>query len=514
MSVGTDVTAGQRGNAVAVVALALLAVLAWLVAWYWPTASQIFGIWQRSDTFAHGMIVLPMFAWLFWRKRDVVALHRPQPWPLMAVPVAALGFAWMLGRMVNVDGLTHFALIGMVVFGFAGILGRKLSRVLLFPLLFLWFALPIGEFLLPVLMHYTAEFTVFALRLTGVPVYQEGLYFIIPNGRWSVVEACSGLRYMIASLFVGALYAYLNYVSLKRRLLFMLVALVVPIVANWLRAYLTVMIGYHFGNEFVQGFIHIVYGWVFFGVVILLMFLIGSLWREDEVVRRSPEAPLVSAPVGGGPWLRVLPFALVTAAFPLLLERIEAPVEAFSVEIAVPAAAPGWRAVEESVHDFLPNYSGHRGERFQAYRRESDGAVVGLYIAYYASQHEDYELVAWQNRLVGREDAGRWLQTSTRRDSLPVGPAVAATLRRNDDQRMALWHWYWTNHRVIASDVMAKVILAVDHLTMQTDDAAFVAVYAPYIDEVAEVRPLIEAFVADHKQAIEAALLNAEMAGG
>ena len=102
---------------------------------------------------------------------------------------------------------------------------------------------------MPWLMESTADFTVSALVLTGIPVYREGHQFIIPSGAWSVVEACSGVRYLIASLMVGALFAYLNYRSMRRRWLFMGVALVVPIVANWVRAYLIVMIGHLSNNK-------------------------------------------------------------------------------------------------------------------------------------------------------------------------------------------------------------------------------------------------------------------------
>jgi exosortase len=75
----------------------------------------------------------------------------------------------------------------------------------------LLFAVPFGEAFRPRLMDWTADSTVGALRLTGIPVYREGRYFAIPTGHWSVVEACSGLRYLIASITVGALYAYLTY---------------------------------------------------------------------------------------------------------------------------------------------------------------------------------------------------------------------------------------------------------------------------------------------------------------
>lgn len=508
----TTLVAAQRSGFPVVVAT-LLAVLAWILAWYWPTAEQILGIWLRSDTFAHGLAVFPVFAWLLWRKREVIAEYAPEPVPWLCVPLALAGLAWLLGRMVSVDGLAHFGLVAMLMIGFAMALGRHLSRQLAFPILFLVFALPVGEFIQPTLMHYTAEFTVFALRLSGVPVYQEGLYFVIPNGRWSVVEACSGLRYMVASLFVGSLYAYLNYTSTRRRVVFMVFAFVLPIVANWVRAYLTVMVGYLFGNEFVQGFIHIVYGWVFFGVVILLMFWIGSMWREDSVepsVRvDAPEAP----PLRGRSVtpLAIVAFAGVTAVFPLLLAHIEDPVEPFTVQLEAPAAADGWRQVDAAELSFRPSFSGHRGELFQAYADEQ-GQTVGLYVAYYARQREDSELISWGNRLVGSGGAALRLIRSGH-DEMPVGRTVHAVLGGDlPSSQVAVWHWYWSNGRVLTNNALAKAILALDHLTGQPDDAAFVAVYARYTDRPGDVRPAVEAFLRTHGDAIAAMLAAAEVA--
>src|SRR4029079_3400241 len=91
------------------------------------------------------------------------------------------------------------------------VLGTRIARAACFPLAFLLFAVPFGEIFVPTLIEWTANFTVAALRLSGVPVYREANLFIIPSGAWSVVEACSGIRYLIASLMVGTLYAHLMY---------------------------------------------------------------------------------------------------------------------------------------------------------------------------------------------------------------------------------------------------------------------------------------------------------------
>ncbi|THF61632.1 exosortase A [Pseudothauera rhizosphaerae] len=467
-------TPGRGGGRFALVAGLLALTFAWVVGWYWGTAAEIAGIWWRSDTFAHGLAVLPLFAWLVWRKRAALAGLAPHPAAAM-LPVLALGgLGWLAGETVSAAVLSHFSLALVLVAGFVTVCGWRIARVLLFPLLFLFFGVPAGEFLLPVLMRHTADFTVFALRATGVPVYQEGLHFVIPNGRWSVVEACSGLRYLVASLMVGALYAYLNYVSLKRRLLFMLVALLVPIVANWLRAYITVRIGYHFGSEFVAGFIHIVYGWVFFGIVIVLMFWIGSGWREEAPTPAAGvvEAGQVSSRRG---WVVAVAAALA-ALFPLLAGTLQGEVEGRAATLQAPPELGDWVLVTDGAFDYRPSFKGQRGELLQFYRR-GDGVEVGLYAAFFADQRKGEELVMHGNTLEGIE-AGGWHRGRLSGETLPVGKVRKSVLIRGGE-RLTQWGWYWVNGRVGDNGYVTKALLAFDRLAGRRDDSAAVLVLVP-----------------------------------
>jgi exosortase len=118
--------------------------------------------------------------------------------------------------------------------------------------------------LIPQLAGWTADFTVTALRATGIPVYREANHFVIPSGSWSVFEECSGIRYLIAFLMVGALYAYrrtgARYTGRH--------SLSWPLRFHWSRigcgGNLTVMIGDVFGDEYSVGLAHILYGRGFF----------------------------------------------------------------------------------------------------------------------------------------------------------------------------------------------------------------------------------------------------------
>src|SRR6185295_2433317 len=194
-------------SALPIMAGAILAILSI----YADTAKSIVAIWRSSDTFAHGYLIVPITLVLVWIKRREVAALAPRPDALGFLLLAAAGFAWLAAEAAQVQVLAQYALVAMVTGAVLAVAGRRVAWTLAFPLAFLFLAVPFGEAFLPRLMQWTADFTTAARRFTGIPVYREGTFFDIPTGHWSVVEACSGLRYLIASVTIGAVFAYLTY---------------------------------------------------------------------------------------------------------------------------------------------------------------------------------------------------------------------------------------------------------------------------------------------------------------
>jgi len=470
------------------------AVFVWVIGFYHVTAAEVFSIWWRSDTFAHGLLVIPMFAWLAWRNRERLIGLNLAPAPLMVVPLLCTGLVWLLGELASVASVSHAALALLLIFSLVGVLGLKLARPLAFPILFLLFGVPIGEFMLPIMMKYTAIFTVAALRLTGIPVYQEGLHFIVPNGRWSVVEACSGVRYLIASLMVGTLYAYLSYRSLTRRLVFVGFAIIVPVVANWLRAYMIVIIGYLSENRLGTGVDHLLYGWVFFGIVILLMFWLGGRWREDMDAPAHIPQTVCSTPLATSALLvRLAPLALAVAVWPAILQYLDRP-EALQASASVEPkplvlAAP-WAEVAEPLAAFKPSFHGYRSERLRHY---SDGkSRVAVYVATYAQPVPGRELVQSENMLLQPADpAWSKLQEGKGGDSR-AGTWHSAVLSGGSTP-LVVWSGYWINGRLVTSDYVAKGLLAIEKLQGHADRSAYVAIWATGQDAASATSEL-EAF--------------------
>ncbi|ROR34743.1 exosortase A [Inmirania thermothiophila] len=479
--------AWRRALALAAAALLALALL------YAGTVASMAAIWWRSDTFAHGFVILPISLYLVWRRRRHLAAMAPRGEPRALAVLAVLALVWLVARVGGVLVAEQLAFVAMIPAAVTAVLGAAVARAVAFPLAYLFFMVPVGEALVPPLMEFTADFTVALLRLTGIPVYREGLFFSIPSGDWSVVEGCSGVRYLIASTALGTLYAYLTYTSLRRRLLFIAASVVTPIVANGLRAYMIVMIAHLSDMRLALGVDHIIYGWVFFGLVIGLMFWIGGFWREDE---RPPEqAP--QAPGGAG---RVRP-ALVLAAVavaglgPGLAAAVQARIDAAaSARLALPAAIGPWTAAEGGPAAWRPRYLGTDAELQRTYR-DAAGRVVGVYLAYYADQRQDHELVNSQNVMVVQKDPV-WRQTAAAQVAVPVPPGrVREAVLRSAATGLVAWSWDRIGGVETTSPYVGKLAEVAAKILHGDGSAVGVVVYAPFEEDPAAAREVLAQFL-------------------
>lgn len=487
--------------------IAVVALIALLLVSFRGTALGMVEIWSRSETFTHAFVVPPITLWLIWRQRAVLRDLRPRPVPWMVLPMAVLALVWWLGNLVSVNAVTQLALTAMVIAAVPTVLGWQVTRALLFPLGFLFFAVPIGEFMTPTLMNYTADFTVSALRLTGIPVFREGQHFVIPSGQWSVIDECSGIRYLMATVMVGSLFAYLNYRSTQRRLIFVAVSFVVPIVANWFRAYMIVMLAHLSGNKLATGVDHIIYGWVFFGIVIMALFFIGARWAEDDAVKPAAQDEWARAPGGseqrrGWQVVVVAGLALLATQLPQLLQSQDA------ARAAAPAPVVGlpdtlasnWRADPQDLSSWRPIFVGAAAETQRTYAGPQ--GRVAVHLAYYRDQSETRKLVSSVNMLVPMRSP--WNQVTTGKRTVPTeGSAVewktarllaAEGMTGSVRQRLTVWRLYWIGGHLTSNDVVAKLYQAWLNLRGEPDDAAAITLYADVAND-ADAERLLTGFV-------------------
>ncbi|MBT8137532.1 MAG: exosortase A [Gammaproteobacteria bacterium] len=465
-------------------------VFACVIVAYHSTFAAMADIWLRSDTFAHGLIVVPLTLFLIYRQRFALRQAQLKPaWYGLGF-LALLVLAWLVAQQLSVNALEQFAAVALIPVAIGTICGVAVLRPIAFALAFLFFAVPFGEFLIPGLMEITADLTTLMLRMTGFPVYREGLYLAVPGGDFEIAKACSGIRYLIASVVLGAIFAYLTYTSWRKRLILICFAILIPILANGIRAYMIVVLASLSGMKLAVGVDHFIYGWLFFGLVMFLLFVVGVRYRDPERAR-----PLDAERPAGKPRLTVLVAVLALIAIGPIAQSILAGSPPGPLDARFMAVPEGWAEIEIADSYWQPAaFQSDRSLRRAVVR---DGTVilefldifdgVGVDAASSGNRLVDNEL--W--RLVGEievEDAGMRV--------------VAAKSGR---QVIHIASWYQIGSQRAASSVRAKLAEVWNTLLGRNDVTAIVTVAT--VDE--EHLDQLLQYVQRYQPQISACLTNA-----
>ena len=414
-----------------VVAVALLAL-------FRSDVAALTTIWWTSTTFGHCLFITPVLAWLVWQRRGELAQVAPIAWAPGLAIVALGGLGWLFGDAGGVGLARHLGIVMMLQGAVVTLLGPNVARALLFPLAYAVFLVPFGEGLEEPLQRVTVGMTMPLLHLFGVPAQVDGVLITIPNGYFEVAEACSGAKFVIAMIAYGTLVANVCFVSWGRRALFLLVSVIVPVVANGVRAFATIFAAYHSSVEQATGFDHIVYGWVFFGLVMAATLAIGWRWFD-----RAPDAPVFdAAKLQSVPRLRldaVVAAALVlavAAVFPAWSSAIAGRAQSLPAEISLPEV-PGWHRVATSTRAvWSPNYPG--ADHFLLGRyADAAGETVDLAIAVYGSQQEGKEIVAFGVGPIREDDV--WLRVEDLPD-LAGGSVIRVSAPGPVERQIVTWY--------------------------------------------------------------------------
>ena len=473
----------------------VLITIAIIPAVFYETTLAMIDIWLVNETFTHGFIIFPISIWLIWKKRNLInALPHEAELRVLTIFLPILGL-WFVAKLVDVLIIQQLAMIALIPITIWLISGRNILLTILFPVFFLIFAVPLGQSLIPPMMELTASFTVFLIQLTGIPVYQDGLFFTLPSGNWSVVEECSGVRYLIASICLGTIYAYINYQSFRKRLLFMLVSIAVPIIANGLRAFGIVIIGHLSGMELATGVDHLVYGWLFFGVVIFLMFYVGSFWWDpiSSNISAKSDGTAPSSLTNHSIFLKSVAIATILivgvrlSAYQLSEDNISNP---GSVEISLPDSFQEWQHEEQMSTGWKPEITNTDATIRRSYRFELD--IVQLDIGYYQFQRQGAEAVSGQNRLTDPIN-GAWKITHSGEIQYK-NLYLEESIVRHGNRRVLVWRWYRIGSHVTANRYMAKIFDAFNQIFIGRNDATMITL-ATLLDESTDVgRKKLERF--------------------
>ncbi|MFP6580023.1 MAG: exosortase/archaeosortase family protein [Myxococcota bacterium] len=263
----------KSSNAVTILGLAVIALSLALSA---PILHYMALHWLSSGSdYTHGVMIVPLALYFGWERRGALRGTPVQPswWGLVPLVLGSLSLA--IGRL-GVELMTMRAgviltLVGLVIL----IFGRRIFRILAFPLLFLFLMVPLPQALVNQvafpLQLLAAEMGVAVLHAVGIPALLEGNIIHLANSELFVAQACSGLRSLMALITLGVVFAYFLERGIWRRLLIVASTIPIAIVVNALRVALTAVLAHHYGSSAATGVIHDYQGLIMFGFAFLLL---------------------------------------------------------------------------------------------------------------------------------------------------------------------------------------------------------------------------------------------------
>lgn len=414
-------------------------------------------VWWVSPTYSHCFLIVPIALWLAWEKRPALAATAPALFPLALLATPVLGLVWWMGQLAAINEVQQYAIVGMMQVLIVAFLGLNVARLIWFPILYLLFLVPTGEYLIGPMQRFATHFVDVSLNLLNIPHYAEGTTFELTNGRFEIAEACAGLRFLIATVTLGMLFSYMMFRKIYKAALFLVASVAVPLIGNGLRCVGIIVLAHYTNNQYGAGADHIVYGWGFNVAILVVLGILGSLFRDDvgktlDVRPQLPVPPKKLAATG------LLAASLLGAGPALAFWHDNYFTGSNLAAISNPFAAAGWEQLPPSTN-WHPDFSGFDAQSSAAILPAggTDILATDLFLGYYARPRPGHSMTAHINRFW---DAAKW--------TLSESHAVTATLAgkriplqewivTSPVEKRMIWSTYWVDGQFTTSLLRVKL---------------------------------------------------------
>ncbi|GAW65988.1 membrane protein [Geoanaerobacter pelophilus] len=253
---------------------------------YWSILPDMVQQWYEDANYSHGFVVPLIAGYFAYERRKELAEVLAEPWwPGLLLVVAGLlqlVVGWLGSEFFTMRSSIVVTLCGMTLF----LLGKRLFRLMLLPLAYLLFMVPLPYIIYDMIAFplklFVTRVSIASLKLMGVVVLREGNIIMLPFTTLEVADACSGIRSLISLLALSVAYAFFLKMGALRRSLLILSAIPIAISANALRVIGTGLLAQYWGAKAAEGFFHEFAGLAVFVVAIALMIGLGSLLSKGE----------------------------------------------------------------------------------------------------------------------------------------------------------------------------------------------------------------------------------------
>ncbi|MEW6380232.1 MAG: VPLPA-CTERM-specific exosortase XrtD [bacterium] len=441
---------------------------------YLPTLKGLWSIWLQEGDYSYALLIPFITGYLLWEKREKLATTPISTWWPGGVLFVLFFLAGIYGVLGSSPSAVRMALPCVILSIALFCTGRVMFRNLAFPLSLFFFMVP-----LPTMFHslvgvhlkrVSTMLGVLILRIFSIPVFVEGNIIDLGSTKLEVVDACSGLRYILPLLTIGVLFAYFFEKNTLKRIPLVAITVPVAIIVNGIRIGLTGILADKWGPEVAQGFFHGFSGWIvfMFALVVLVVF-----HRILKVFFHRPAKIEVPSPVtednsrsteehnGNTPGSKcsLLPAVLTAALLSIgaMLGFAAAALPRLAIRNGLssfPLSIQEWHGRMDYIEPEIEEKSGAE-DSFSGTYRSPEGNIVSLYLGYRGSPFTENENFFHSPDVCLPSSGWKVLASSihTITDVPQFGSiAVRKMLIEKMNERCLVYYWFQTRSRT-ACDV-------------------------------------------------------------
>lgn len=263
-----------------------------LLIWWNPLISSL-ALALRDDQYTHILLILPVsvtLIFLDWKSSETSAALPSSPGIILlaaALVVTALA-RWQIFPLHRDEqvSLNMLALVMWWIGDFVVSFGTRAFRRALFPLCFLFWIVPIPEFVLnPVirlLQAGSAQSARLLFEAAGLPVAQTGTQITVPGLTIEVARECSSIRSSLMLVVTTLVLAQMLLRSVWRKAFVIAVAIPISVAKNGLRIFVLAMLTTRVDRSFIDGRLHHQGGIIYFLIALAAIILLIWAFRRGE----------------------------------------------------------------------------------------------------------------------------------------------------------------------------------------------------------------------------------------
>lgn len=276
---------------------------------YFPSVATLWRKWILWDQdLAHAIPTIGVMLVLLWRNNYVTKEAHPANflyW-LLLIATATFSLGWYFFESLSISLPAYLLLIATLCFFIAASFSARVMWALLPILGLLLFTIPIWSQLTSLLVDLSSLVVGKAVKFSNITVLIDGSSLFLPSGTIYIADGCSGIRYLVISILMGYILILINQYKLRTAVTTLVIAIILGLVANWLRIYLLVLIGYYTEMQSSLMTDHETFGWVLFACLLVPAIYFSPIGRQPATIIALPK------------WPRLLPLAALSLG-PLLL---------------------------------------------------------------------------------------------------------------------------------------------------------------------------------------------------